>query len=81
MAKTKECPENPCVVMPTSVVIVSLVWLLLLIASFILFERLGTFSNFVEFDLGRLPFESIWFGAMGGWLISAQESSNTTANG
>ena len=26
----------------------------------------------MSFKLGRLPFEAIWLGAVGGWLISAQ---------
>jgi hypothetical protein len=44
----------------------------LLIASFICYERIDGFADFVTFKLGRLPFEAIWFGAAGGWLISSQ---------
>ncbi len=65
-------PENPFVIVPTAVLVVSVLWLLLLIASFVCFERIDGFADFAEFNLGQLPFESIWFGAMGGWLISAQ---------
>jgi len=65
-------PDNPYVVVPKRVLVVSALWLLLLVASFICFERIDAFADFAEFDLGRLPFEAIWFGAVGGWLISAQ---------
>jgi hypothetical protein len=47
-------------------------WLVLLVASFICFERIDGFADFVAFRVGKLPFEAIWFGAVGGWLISAQ---------
>jgi hypothetical protein len=68
----KDCPEDPCVRVPLSVLIVSGVWLALLIAAFVCFERIDDFADFASFDLGPLPFQSIWFGAAGGWLISAQ---------
>jgi hypothetical protein len=51
---------------------VSVTWVALLVASFICYERIDAFGDFVSFKLGRLPFETIWFGAAGGWLISAQ---------
>jgi hypothetical protein len=68
---------------PRSVLIVAIVWATLLIASFILFERDDGFADFVAFKLGRLPFEAIWFGAVGGFLISAQGifENNRTWNG
>jgi hypothetical protein len=47
-------------------------WLVLLITTFVLYERLDAFADFVSVDLGPLPFEAIWFGAVGGSLISAQ---------
>jgi hypothetical protein len=47
-------------------------WAALLIAGFILYERDDGFADFVAFKLGPLPFEAIWFGAVGGFLISAQ---------
>lgn len=72
MNDTQDCPENPCVIVPRRVLFASVAWLLVLIAGFICFERIDAFADFAEVDLGRLPFESIWFGAMGGWLISAQ---------
>ncbi len=68
----QDCPDNPCVTVPWWILLVSVIWLVLLVASFICFERIDSFADFVEFDLGPLPFESIWFGAVGGWLISAQ---------
>jgi hypothetical protein len=46
--------------------------LVVLIAAFVCFERIDSFADFVSFDIGPLPFASIWFGAVGGWLISAQ---------
>jgi hypothetical protein len=51
---------------------VALVWLAVLVALFFLYERDAAFANFVAFKLGRLPFEAIWFGAVGGFLISSQ---------
>ena len=57
---------------PTSVLVVALIWLVVLVASFICYQQIDAFADFVTFDLGRLPFESIWFGAVGGWLISAK---------
>lgn len=67
-----DCPEDPCVRVPLSVLIVCLLWFASLVASFICYERIDAFADFVAFRLGRLPFETIWFGAAGGWLISAQ---------
>lgn len=58
--------------MPRSVLTVATIWLILLVASFLLYERDDEFASFVAFKLGRLPFEAIWFGAVGGFLISAQ---------
>jgi hypothetical protein len=54
------------------VLIVSATWLATLIATFVCFERIDSVADFVSFDIGPLPFASIWFGAAGGWLISAQ---------
>jgi hypothetical protein len=72
MTKKPEQTDSPVVVVPSGILIASVAWLLVLIGSFICFERSDAFADFVEFDLGPLPFESIWFGAVGGWLISAQ---------
>ena len=57
---------------PRSVLVVAIVWVVVLVASFILYERDDGFADFVGFKLGPLPFEAIWFGAVGGFLISAQ---------
>jgi hypothetical protein len=57
---------------PWSVLVVATAWAVLLITSFILYERDDGFADFVAFKLGPLPFEAIWFGAVGGFLISAQ---------
>jgi hypothetical protein len=67
-----ECPKNPCTKTPWWIVAISVAWLLALIAAFVCFERIDAFTDFVSFELGPLPFEAIWFGAVGGWLISAQ---------
>jgi hypothetical protein len=66
------CPEDPCVEMPRHILVVALAWLTLLIAAFILFERWDAFADAVQFQLGKLPFEAIWFGAVGGLLVSLQ---------
>jgi len=67
-----DCPDNPCVKVPRSILVVSLLWLLVLVAGFVCFKQIGAFARAVELDLGALPFEAVWFGAIGGWLISAQ---------
>jgi hypothetical protein len=64
--------EEALVKVPQTVVFVSFLWLALLVTSFICYQRIDAFADFVSFELVRLPFESIWFGAVGGWLISAQ---------
>lgn len=71
-AANKKAIGSPGIRVPLSVLIVALTWLAALIASFICYERIDGFADFVSFKLGRLPFETIWFGAAGGWLISAQ---------
>jgi hypothetical protein len=71
-ADKDKCPEDPCVRVPTSVLLIALLWLVLIVASFICYETIDGFADFVTFRLGPLPFEAIWFGAVGGWLISAQ---------
>jgi hypothetical protein len=71
-ADKDKCPEDPCVRVPTSVLLIALLWLVLIVASFICYETIDGFADFVTFRLGQLPFEAIWFGAVGGWLISAQ---------
>jgi hypothetical protein len=68
----EKCPENPCVKIPRPVLAASIIWLVLLAAGFVCFQRIDAFADFVSFDLGPLPFQVIWFGAAGGWLISAQ---------
>jgi len=67
-----DCPPDPCTKVPWPVLAVALVWLAVLVALFFLYERDAAFANFVAFKLGRLPFEAIWFGAVGGFLISSQ---------
>ena len=67
-----ERPDNPYVKVPGAILFASVVWLLVLVAGFVCFKQIGGFADAVTLDLGPLPFESIWFGAVGGWLISAQ---------
>jgi hypothetical protein len=57
---------------PLSVLVIAGLWLVALVTSFICYERIDAFADFVQFKLGKLPFETVWFGAVGGWLISAQ---------
>jgi len=65
-------PEPVLDHVPRPVLIVASLWLVVLIAAFVCYERWDAFADFVRFDLGPLPFEAIWFGAVGGSLISAQ---------
>jgi hypothetical protein len=70
---TQTTQSNPPVsLVPRGVVAVSVLWLALLVAVFVCWHRIDAFADFVTFDLGRMPFSSIWFGAVGGWLISAK---------
>jgi hypothetical protein len=65
-------PPDPYVVIPKRVLAVSLLWTVALVALFILFEEIRAFKTFFPAKLGPLPFTAIWFGAVGGWLISLQ---------
>jgi hypothetical protein len=63
---------EPYVKIPGFIYAASLAWMIALIAAFVLFERWGWFASAVHFKVGKLPFEAIWFGALGGLLISLQ---------
>ena len=65
-------PPDPYVVVPKRVLFSALVWTVLLIALFFLYEEIRAFAAFFPSKVGPLPFTSIWFGAAGGWLISLQ---------
>jgi hypothetical protein len=65
-------PEPVLDHVPRPVLAVASAWLVLLIAAFVCYERIDAFADFVSFDLRPLPFGVIWFGAVGGSLISAQ---------
>lgn len=67
-----DCPEDPCVKIPGYIYAASVAWVIVLIAAFVLFERWDWFADAVQFEIGKLPFEAIWFGALGGLLISLQ---------
>jgi hypothetical protein len=67
-----DCPEDPCVKVPGYIYTASIAWIIALIAAFVLFERWDWFADAVQFKLGQLPFEAIWFGALGGLLVSLQ---------
>lgn len=69
---TSDTKDASATRVPRSVLIVAAIWLAVLIACFVLYERDRAFASFVAFKLGPLPFEVIWFGAVGGLLISAQ---------
>jgi hypothetical protein len=57
---------------PPSVLGVSVLWAVILVALFVCFEEIDAVADFFPAKLGPLPFTSIWFGAAGGWLISIQ---------
>lgn len=67
-----DCPKDPCVTMPPIVFIVAMLWTVLLVAAFLLFEEVDAFADWFPSKLGLLPFTTIWFGAAGGLLISMQ---------
>jgi hypothetical protein len=58
--------------MPHMILWVALAWLVLLVSAFFLFKEIHAVANFFPPTLGELPFSVIWFGAVGGLLISLQ---------
>jgi hypothetical protein len=58
--------------MPLHVFVVALVWLALLVAAFFVWENVPGFRDAFPATLGTLPVATIWFGAVGGLLISLE---------
>lgn len=58
--------------MPRLVLIVALAWTALLVAAFFLYLEVDAVTDFFPAKLGVLPFEIIWFGAIGGLVISLE---------
>ncbi len=58
--------------MPRAVLWIALIWLILLVSSFFAYEEIRAVARFFPPKLGGLPFTVIWFGAVGGLLISLQ---------
>jgi hypothetical protein len=58
--------------MPSRIFVVAMIWTMVLVAAFVLYERVDAVSDFLPHKLGDLPVASIWFGAVGGLLISLE---------
>jgi hypothetical protein len=71
-SKSNDCPEDPCVVMPKAVLVVAILWIVLLIAAFFSYIEIHAVAHFFPHKVGGLPFSTIWFGAVGGLLISLE---------
>jgi H+/Cl- antiporter ClcA len=56
--------------MPRRILLVALAWMLLLTAAFFVWINVDGFRDLLPETLGPLPPETIWFGAVGGMLIS-----------
>jgi len=63
-------PAPPPVLMPTPIFVVALLWMLALTAVFFVWINVDGFHDLLPTKLGPLPPETIWFGAIGGMLIS-----------
>jgi hypothetical protein len=62
--------EEAAGVMPIRIWIVDVVWLVVLAATFLLYKKIDAFADFFPTELGQLPVSVVWFGAVGGLLIS-----------
>lgn len=56
--------------MPQRFFLIALGYLALVLGAFVLWQTWGGFRDWLPDDLGPLPFEVPWFGALGGTLIS-----------
>ncbi len=63
---------NPRVRMPVRVFVIALLWLGVLVAAFFVWENVAGFRHAFPATLGTLPVATIWFGAVGGLLISLE---------
>jgi hypothetical protein len=66
------CPQDPFVLMPRRVLVVAVVWTLALAAVFSAYVELDAVADFFPTKIGPLPLSAIWFGAIGGLLVSLQ---------
>ena len=71
-AANDDCPDDPCVVMPRAVLVVAILWTVLLVGAFFAYIEIDAVADFFPSKVGSLPFSTIWFGAVGGLLISLE---------
>jgi hypothetical protein len=67
-----DCPENPCVLMPKRIIVVAILWTIALVAAFFSYIEIDAVADFFPTTIGSLPFVVIWFGAIGGLLVSLE---------
>ena len=58
--------------MPVRILVVAVMWLVALVTVFAVYVELDAFADLIPGKLGPLPVSSLWFGALGGLLISLQ---------
>jgi hypothetical protein len=71
-AVKNDCPDDPCVVMPRSILVVAILWTVALVAAFFAYIEIDAVADLFPSKIGSLPFSAVWFGAIGGLLISLQ---------
>lgn len=59
-------------IMPRLVLLFAVAWTVLLVAAFFLYMEIDAVADFFPAKLGVLPFAVIWFGAVGGLVISLE---------
>jgi hypothetical protein len=67
-----DCPPNPCVGMPKSVLVVAALWTVAIVTAFFLYIEIAAVRHFFPTKVGSLPISAIWFGAVGGLLVSLE---------
>lgn len=58
--------------MPYRILVIAIVWTVLLVTLFFLYEEIDAVADFFPSKFGQLPVEAVWFGAMGGLVISLE---------
>lgn len=58
--------------MPRRILVGAIMWLVALVTVFVVYVELDAFADLIPGKLGPLPVSSLWFGAVGGLLISLQ---------
>jgi hypothetical protein len=56
--------------MPRHVFVIAMLWTIVLVGIFGVWISIGAVRDALPHDLGPLPIETIWFGAVGGLLVS-----------